>query len=378
MKLIHTGDLHIGKTMNDFSLIPDQRFILDQLLELAREEKADAFLIAGDVYDRAVPSGEAVQLLDGFLTALLAEGIPVLLISGNHDSPERLGFGEEILQKQGLYIAGTFRSPLKKVTLQDALGPVHFFLFPFVRPAAAGARTADEAVGAVLEGEKEKGTIDPGERNVLVAHFFVTWQGKEPELSDAETTIHVGGIDNVDAGHFASFDYVALGHIHKPQKIGPGNVWYAGAPLAYSFSECAHVKCVNVVELGEKGAVTVRQRPLIPLHALRKAEGTLEELLKQGGEEGGCAEDYIQAVLTNEGELVDPIGTLRSVYPNICQIVLAKREKERGQTARERHAIRRKNTTELFADFYSLVRGSEMDDARKKVTLETVKRVEQE
>ena len=378
MKLIHTGDLHIGKTMNDFSLIPDQRFILDQLLAAAREEKADAFVIAGDVYDRAVPPGEAVQLLDSFLTSLLEEGIPVLLISGNHDSPERLGFGEEILQKQGLYIAGSFRTPLKKVTLQDAFGPVNFFLFPFVRPAVAGARTADEAVGAVLEEEGKEGRIDPGERNVLISHFFVTFQDKEPELSDAETTIHVGGIDNVDAGHFAPFDYVALGHIHKPQKIGPDNVWYAGAPLAYSFSECAHVKSINVVELGEKGKVTVNQRPLLPLHALRKAEGTLEELLKKGGEEGSRAEDYIQAILTNEEELVDPIGTLRSVYPNICQIILAKREKEARQTVKERHAIRRKSTAELFADFYGLVRGSEMDEARKKVTEETGKKVEQE
>lgn len=167
------------------------------------------------------------------------------------------------------------------MTLQDAFGPVNFFLFPFVRPAVAGARTADEAVGAVLEEEGKEGRIDPGERNVLISHFFVTFQDKEPELSDAETTIHVGGIDNVDAGHFAPFDYVALGHIHKPQKIGPDNVWYAGAPLAYSFSECAHVKSINVVELGEKGKVTVNQRPLLPLHALRKAEGTLEELLKR-------------------------------------------------------------------------------------------------
>lgn len=229
-----------------------------------------------------------------------------------------------------------------------------------------------------MEAEKKAGRIDPGERNVLISHFFVTCQDKEPELSDAETTIHVGGIDNVDAGRFAPFDYVALGHIHKPQKIGPENVWYAGAPLAFSFSECTHVKSINVVELGAKGEVTVNRRPVVSLHALRKVEGTLEELLEKGVGEGSRAEDYIQAILTNEEELVDPIGTLRSVYPNICQIVLAKKEKEARQTVKGRHAIRRKSTAELFADFYGLVRGTEMDEARKKVTEETVKKVERE
>lgn len=170
---------------------------------------------------------------------------------------------------------------------------------------------------------------------------------------------------------------MALGHIHKPQQMGPGNVWYAGAPLAYSFSECGHEKSINVVELLEKGQVSVKKRPLVPLHRLRKIRGSLEELMEQGGAEGAQAEDYIQAVLTNEEELIDPIGTLRSVYPNICQIVLSKREQEIRLSAMQRHAIRRKSTAELFADFYSLVRGSEMDEARKQVTEETVKRVEQ-
>ena len=372
MKLIHTGDLHIGKSMNDFSQLPDQRYILDQLLEAAREEKADAFLIAGDVYDRAVPPAEAVKLLDEFLTQLLAEGIPVLVIAGNHDSPERLGFGEAILEKQGLYIAGASRSPMKQVTLTDEYGPVNFYLMPFVRPAAAGCRTTEEAVASLLPKE-----LDAQERNVLITHFFVTWQEREPELSDAETTIHVGGIDNVDGRCFAPFDYVALGHIHKPQQMGPGNVWYAGAPLAYSFSECGHEKSINVVELLEKGEVSVKKRPLVPLHRLRKIRGSLEELMEQGSAEGAQAEDYIQAILTNEEELIDPIGTLRSVYPNICQIVLSKREQEIRLSAMQRHAIRRKSTAELFADFYSLVRGSEMDEARKQVTEETVKRVEQ-
>ena len=261
---------------------------------------------------------------------------------------------------------------MKQVTLTDEYGPVNFYLMPFVRPAAAGCRTTEEAVASLLPKE-----LDEQERNVLITHFFVTWQEREPELSDAETTIHVGGIDNVDGRCFAPFDYVALGHIHKPQQMGPGNVWYAGAPLAYSFSECGHEKSINVVELLEKGQVSVKKRPLVPLHRLRKIRGSLEELMEQGGAEGAQAEDYIQAILTNEEELIDPIGTLRSVYPNICQIVLSKREQEIRLSAMQRHAIRRKSTAELFADFYSLVRGSEMDEARKQVTEETVKRVEQ-
>lgn len=370
MKFLHTSDLHIGKTVNDFSMLSDQKAILEQILSAAVQEQVDAMILAGDIYDRAIPPAEAVEVLDRFLTDLLKAGIVVLMISGNHDSPERLGFGESILEKQGLYIAGSHKGPLKYVTLPDAYGSVRFVLLPFVRPAVMGCRSTEEAVGRILEKVWQDGGRDG--RNVLVTHFFVTQGEKEPELSDAETTIHVGGIDNVDASLFEAFDYTALGHIHKPQKAGNGQIWYAGAPLAYTFSECGHEKSVQIVELKEKGSVTVRRIGLKPLHAMRRMEGSLKELLEVLPDSAG-REDYLQAILTNEEELIDPIGVLRSVYPNIMQIVLAKRKKERKAGASVRKAIHKKNTAELFAQFFETVRGEPMDEARKRIVENTVR-----
>ncbi len=359
MKFLHTGDLHLGKTVNDFSMIEDQKFILRQIGDIARKEQVDAVVIAGDVYDRSVPPAEAVELLDSFLTGLLEQGIRVLMISGNHDSPERLGFAEGILEKQGLHIAGTYGEEVKQVVMEDEYGAVVFVLLPFVRPALLGEKTSDSAVQKLLSRIPRR--LDLNTRYVLVSHFFVTDSGREPELSDGETTVHVGGIDNVEASCFASFHYTALGHIHKPQRIGEGNVWYAGAPLAYSFSECGHTKSVNLVTLGERDSMTVEQIPLRPLHPMRKISGTLAELL-QGG-----SQDYIQAILTDEQELINPMATLRSVYPNAMQIVLAKNERKLISGITIQAAARERKPDQLFEDFYTFVTGKTLAQDKQSI-----------
>ncbi|MCI9200949.1 MAG: exonuclease SbcCD subunit D [Lachnospiraceae bacterium] len=392
MKFVHTGDLHIGKIVNGFSMIEDQRYILKQVYEISRREKADALVLAGDIYDRAIPPADAVVLFNDFLTDMVRAGIPVLMISGNHDSPERLGFADAILEEEGIYIAGVYKEELKKVEIADTYGNVSFVLMPFVKPASVGAKTSGEAVGNMLSMEKgrkedniDKDDMDKdnknkegedGIRRVLVTHYFVTDQGREPELSDGETTIHVGGLDNVEASLFDGFDYVALGHIHKPQKIGEREVYYAGAPLAYSFSEAGQEKGINLVEMGKKGEVTMRRIPLKPLHEMRRIRGKLQELMQPEVVEAAQAEDYIRAELTDEEELIDPIGTLRSVYPNVMQILLTKNEKKENMDYISRPEEKKKSIPQLFLGFYEMIRGEKPDEGRMKVVEEAAKEAE--
>lgn len=374
MKFIHTGDLHIGKTVHEFSMLTEQRCFLGQIVELAVKEKVDAVVIAGDVYDRSIPSTDAVNVLDEFLTDLTGRGIKVLLISGNHDSPERVGFADKILEKQGLYIAGTVEEYLKQVRFADSYGEVCFVLLPFTKPAVVGATSSREAVELLL---RQNG-FDKGwnkslkSRHVLVTHFFVTGAGgKQPELSDSETGVNVGGLEQVPADLFEGFDYVALGHIHKPQQIGVGNCYYAGSPLKYSFSECNQIKGVNLVTLEEK--VTVKTIPLQPQHQMRKIRGKLNELMKPEIVEAAPFDDYIQAILTDEEELIDPIGTLRSVYPNVMQIILEKNEKKSDADYETCFRLQGKSTLELFREFYELVREIPMDEKREQIVVDSLK-----
>ncbi|MDD3204573.1 MAG: exonuclease SbcCD subunit D [Lachnospiraceae bacterium] len=373
MKFLHTGDLHIGKTVNEFSLIEDQRYFLKQIAALAAAEKVDAVVIAGDVYDRSIPSAEAVTVLDEFLSELIALRVPVLMISGNHDSPERVGFADAILEKQGLYIASTPEKGAKKVTLSDAYGTVHFLLMPYVKPAVMEARNNQEAVEKMLQQFQEPDLSK--ERNVLVTHYFVTNAGLPPEVSDSETTVNVGGLDNVEAETFRGFDYVALGHIHKPQQIGDRPVYYSGTPIKYSFSEVNQEKGINLITLGEKGCCTVERREIKPLHDMRKITGHLEELIKPEIVSLAEQEDYIQATLLNEEELIDPIGTLRSVYPNTMQLILKKNEIA-GTSIDVGNIQRSKSMLELYKDFYEIVREEELKDERLEVIVQTIRETE--
>lgn len=365
MKFLHTADLHIGKKIFEYSLLEDQRYILNQILEIAEKEKADALLIAGDVYDRAIPSTEAVSLLDDFLTKLNRAKIPVVMISGNHDSPERVAFAEHILEQRGLYIAGTYSEKLKTVEFQDEYGTVSVVCMPFVKPAVVGAQSSAQAVEMMLKQCCD--TAQKETRRILLTHYFVTGeQGETPELSDSETDVNVGGLDSVPAGLFRDFAYVALGHIHRPQRIGQGQVYYAGAPLKYSFGEAYNEKSVNLVELGQPGEVNVKKIPLKPMREMRCLKGRLADLIDRNVLElsESDRENYVQATLTDTEELIDAMGTLRSVYPNALQILL---EKNQTQTPEgyecEIHAVK-KSTMELFSEFYEMLKGEPMDEKR--------------
>lgn len=371
MKILHTGDLHIGKKIFERSLLEDQKFILEQIFDIAVREQVDALLIAGDVYDRAVPSTEAVELLDDFLTRLIELKIPVVMVSGNHDSPERVAFADRILEKRGLYIAGTYREPLKIVNFEDEYGPVSIVCMPFVKPAVVGAASGAEAVEKMLSAAPMP--LDGNRRTVLLTHFFVIGEkGEVPELSDSETDVNVGGLDGVPSDMLRNFDYVALGHIHRPQKVGNGNVYYAGAPLKYSFGEALNEKTVNLVELGGPGMVTVQKISLKPLHEMRCVKGRLQDLMDRSVQDllGDAREDYIQATLTDKEELIDPIGTLRSVYPNVLQILLQKNQTDAGQEYESGIHMVKKSTEELFAEFYEMLKGEPMDEKRQKAVEE--------
>lgn len=384
MKFLHTGDLHIGKKLFEASVLEDQAYILNQIYEIALEEQVQAVVLAGDLYDRSVPPAEAVTLLDDFLTRLVRAGIPVIAVSGNHDSPERISFGEKILEKQGLYLSGVYEDRLRRVEISDGETKVCFVCLPFVRPAQVEESTSAGAVARILRQEGlltgDEGETAPGEpmRRVLVTHYFVTGENDQaPQLADSETSVDVGGIDNVPADIFQNFDYVALGHIHRCQQVGAGPVWYAGAPMKYSFSEVRDTKSVNIVELrGEKPA-TVTRRYLTPFHEMRCIKGRLRELIRPevADAEGVSPMDYIQATLTDREELIDPIGTLRSVYPNVMQILSQRYEEARGECCESRLQGGRRTPQEMFGDFYEMLTGEKLSERQQALVQEVLETV---
>lgn len=367
MKFLHTADLHIGKSIYECSMLEDQRHIMQEILQIAKEEEIDGMLLAGDIYDRSVPATEAVELLEWFLLETLKIA-PVFMISGNHDSAQRLSFGASLFEKTGLYIAGGTETKTVVLKGKDSeTTAIH--MLPFVKPAVVEAANAQEAVQKQLEKLKENRT--EGERNILMTHFFVCAGKKEPELSDSEEKTYVGGLEQVDVSLFADYDYVALGHIHKPQAMKKGQTYYAGSPLCYSFSEAVSSeeagKGVYILEVPKQGEVKISRRVLHPLHRMRIIKGSLAELLKQGSEEKEASQDYIQAILTDKEELIDPIGTLRSVYPNTMQIVLEKRLAEGKMPLFQGAERKAKTIPELFMDFYETLAGEPMDEAREAV-----------
>lgn len=318
MKLMHLSDLHLGKRVNGFSQIPDQRFILDRILELVTEQKPDAVLIAGDVYDKSVPSAEAVELFDGFLTRLSGTGTDVFVTSGNHDSAERIAFGAELFSRAGVYVSPVFDGNVTAVEKEDGFGKVRFYLLPFLKPAhvrpffpEAVIETYSDAIETALSGCD----LTEDARHVLLAHQLVTGA----ERSESED-ISVGGTDNVDAQVFAGFDYVALGHLHRPQNVG-ANLRYCGTPLKYSFSEANHEKSVTMVNLGAKGDVSIETFPLRPMHDMKRIRGTYMELTARSFyADTDLQECYLNITLTDEDDIPDAIGRLRAVYPYIMTL----------------------------------------------------------
>lgn len=319
MKFLHLADLHLGKRVNGFSMLEDQAHILRQILAILDDEQPDGVLIAGDVYDKSVPSVEAVGLLDGFLTELRARGVPVLLISGNHDSPERLAFGGRVMDSCGIHISPVYDGALAPVTLQDAFGPVHVWLLPFVKPAHVRRWFPDADIESYTDAMAEAVAhmdIDTAARNVLVTHQFVTGGARS-----GSEELSVGGTDNVDSGVFAPFDYVALGHLHGAQHIGRETIRYAGSPLKYSFSEARQHKSVTVVTLGEKGDVQVRTVALTPLRELREIRGSYDELTARSFyEHTTYRSDYLHLILTDEQDVFDAMSRLRTIYPYLMTL----------------------------------------------------------
>ena len=345
------ADLHLGKRVHEFSMLEDQRYILKQILEIMEREQADGVLIAGDIYDKTVPSAEAVQLLDDFLTKIAERKIPVFLISGNHDSAERISFGAKLFAKSGVYFASGYQGQTEFVTLQDAYGELDIYLLPFIRPVhvrQAFPEQADKIVSYqdALQTVLAHINLNRERRNVLVAHQFVTGA----ERCESED-IQVGGLDNVDASLFDDFDYVALGHIHGPQWILRETVRYAGTPLKYSFSETRHQKAVTIIELRGKGETKIRTIPLEPLRDMRKIRGTYEELTRRSVYENTNLEDFVQITLTDETDIFDAVGKLRVIYPNLMKLEYDNRRTgNRLETAVEERVERTplEYTKELF------------------------------
>lgn len=364
MKFLHISDLHIGKRVNGFSMTADQKEILCQILKIADEEQADGVLIAGDIYDKPVPSTEAVQVFDWFLTELAARGKKVFAVSGNHDSAERTSFGARLMQGQGVYFSPVYDGTAEKIVLHDAYGELCVYLLPFLKPAVvrhaleqngeeADCATYHDAVKLAVD----RLCVDTEKRNILVAHQFVTGAGR----CESEEIV-VGGLDNVDGSVFDPFDYAALGHIHSPQHVGRETVRYCGTPLKYSFSEADQKKSVTIVEFLAKGEIQLKTVPLIPVHDMRKIRGTYEQVMAKAFYQGTAADDYLQITLTDEEDILDGMQKLRTVYPNLMRLEYDNTRTRENRTIEAVEQTEQKSEMELFQEFYALQNNRAMSE----------------
>ena len=363
MKLIHLSDLHIGKRVCELSMTEDQAYILSQILDIADREQPDAVLISGDVYDRSIPSADAVSLFDDFLYRLAQRKLQVMIISGNHDSAERLSFGGRLMEQQGIHLSPVYQGKIQPVTLEDAHGAVHFWLLPFLKPAQvkryypdAGIDSYTDACRTALEALE----LDLTQRNVLLAHQFVTGS----QTCESEE-ISVGGSDNVDAAVFDGFDYVALGHLHGPQNIGSPRIRYCGTPLKYSFSEAGHQKSVTVVELAEKGSLQVHTVPLVPRRDLRKIRGTYNELTAKKFYENTNTGDYLHITLTDEEDVPEAIARLRVIYPNLMQLSYDNTRTRCNAAIEGAVDVQKKSPLQLFRELYEQQNNQPMSDLQQ-------------
>lgn len=376
MKLIHLSDLHIGKRVNEFSMAEDQKYILNQILEIIDREQPDCVVIAGDVYDKSIPSAEAVQILDDFLTRLAGRKIPAAMISGNHDSPERLSFGAQLMKESGIYVSPVYDGQVQSIGFADEYGEVRVYLLPFLKPATVRHVYEEETVESyqdAVETAISHLPLDTSCRNVLVAHQFAAGASRceSEEMS-------VGGIDQMDVSVFDDFDYVALGHIHSPQSAGRPAVRYCGTPLKYSFSEAGQQKSVSVVELFEKGRVEIREVPLTPLRDMRKIRGTYLELTARSFYQGTNTEDYIQAILTDEEDIPDGMQKLRIIYPNLMRLEYDNRRTRENRQIQQAADAEEKSETELFSQLYELQNNQPLDEEQKQFLEAVIRQVKGE
>lgn len=421
MKVLHVSDLHIGKRVNGMSMLDDQRYILRQILDIAEKRQVSVLLIAGDVYDKASPSAEAVTVFDAFLTDAVAAGLRVLAIPGNHDSAERIAYAQGLLEKQGVCLPPVYAGEVERVELEDEHGPVEFWLLPFLKPGDVRRFFPDEEIGddysAALRAVLGACVIDQGKRNVVLSHQLVTAYGTAPDRADEE--IKLGGMDNVDVSVYDAFDYVALGHVHRPQRVERDTVRYSGSPLKYSFSEARYDKSAALIELGEKKpgdevgeCVSFELIPLVPLHDVREVRGTLADVLAMGaaasdsladagasadgvcdkvalgnGSRDGAAsvaavrdasQDYLHITLSDEHPQLDAMAKIHEVFPNAMMLdydnvtVLIDRPQTQQLTADPDSM----DTLDLFSAFYESQVGNPLDDEQRDFAHKLIAKVE--
>ena len=370
MKIIHLSDLHLGKRVNEYSMIEDQEYILKKIIGIIDDEQPDGVIIAGDVYDKSVPSAEAVQLFDDFLVSLAKRKLQVFVISGNHDSPERIAFASRIMDASGVHMSPVYNGAIEPIQMSDEFGTVNFYLLPFIKPVHV-RRFSDDEITTYTDTVKyavSQMRINTDQRNVLVTHQFVTGAKR----SESEE-ISVGGSDNVDAGVFECFDYVALGHIHAPQNCGSERIRYCGTPLKYSFSEAKDQKSVTVVELGDKGDVSFRTVDLVPKHDLVELKGTYDELTLKSFYEGtSWQEDYTHITLTDEADIPDAIGKLRTIYHRLMKLDYDNKRTRSNAQINSATDVETKSPLELFSDFYELQNNQKMTDEQDEFMRELI------
>ena len=374
MKFIHLSDLHLGKRVNEFSMLEDQEYILTKIINIIDEEKPEGVIIAGDVYDKSVPSAEAVELFDDFLVRLAKRNLKVFVISGNHDSAERIAFGGRLMDKSGIYMSPVFSGKVEPIALKDDFGDVNVYMLPFIKPANVRRFFPDEEISSYTDAVKiviDNMEIDESKRNVLVTHQFVTGAVR----SESED-ISVGGTDNVDASVFEGFDYVALGHIHRSQKCVSDYIRYSGTPLKYSFSEAKDNKTVTVVEMNAKGDIALDFIPLVPKRDMVEIKGTYDEFtLKTFYENTTYQDDYIHIILTDEEDIPDVLTKLRVIYKNIMKLDY---DNKRTRTMNEidgAQNVKEKTPFEHFSEFYEIQNGQPLSEEQTKFVSEIIEQL---
>ncbi len=351
MKFIHLSDLHLGIRVNEFSMTEDQRYILERITGIIDREKPDGIIIAGDIYDKTVPPAEAVAMFDDFISGIAKRNIQTFIISGNHDSAERVSFGSRIMDASGIHFSPVYNGNISPIVMEDEFGRVNVYMLPFLRPSAVRAFFPDEdtdSYSSAVETAVRHLEIDPSERNILVTHQFVTGALR----SDSEE-VSVGGTDNVSADILSEFDYTALGHIHRPQNIGSERIRYCGTPLKYSFSEAGHKKSVTIAELGAKGDLSVRTEELIPLREMVILKGSYEELMSKSSYEGtSYTEDYVHIFLTDESDVPDAVSKLRMVYRNLMKMDYDNSRTRRQNIISGAAEVKEIDPVKLFGEFF--------------------------
>lgn len=373
MKILHLSDLHIGKRVNDFSMIADQEYILKEILKIIDDKKPDMVIIAGDVYDKSVPSAEAVQLFDDFLVSLSERELMIFIISGNHDSPERLSFGGRLMNPSGIYISPVYKKGIKPIVLEDDYGKLNIYMLPFVKPVHVRGQFPELEITSYSQAIQiaiKDMQPNPKERNILITHQFVTG-AKRSESED----ISVGGSDNIDGNLFKDFDYVALGHIHSPQKMLRETIRYCGTPLKYSFSEAKDKKSVTIIDFKAKDKLNIYTLPLIPKRDMREIKATYMEIMDKNFYKDTNTEDYLHITLTDEEEIPEVIGKLRAIYPNIMKLDYDNTRTRQGLVISGTSELDQKLPTELFMEFYEMQNNQPLKDEQRELIEKLVEKI---